>query len=866
MNQLHIALHRHLCSCLTIILLPVLLLLFYTPLKAADVDTTLPPQKKILILHSYHKGFSWTDGIEKGIRDGLSDLPRTQIFTEYLDSKRQGLAMAEDLFGRYLRTKYLNSHLDLIIVSDNNVLTFLRSKPVEDFIGVPVIFCGINNFSQEMLEGLTPQITGTVEKTDPAETVRIIRQLQPDTKRLFIISGATPTAAHLKAQTEQALASMETGMDITWWHNLDSSDLLNKLSSLTKDDAVLLLTFNRDLSGNYYSNKDSALLVTSATKAPVYGLWEFYLGTGVVGGRMASSYDQGATAATLARRYFENGTLQGIIKNSPNANLFDSQALRSHGIDVINLPSDAIVTGGLPDNRPRKFLSIGGALLAALLIVILLFMLRPLISNKTELIAIINRSVLSITSSLILCLLLVMITDDYLDHQQFVSLRHQQLLETKKQTMVMMVEQAVNLINYEKEQNTLSLKSLQQRVLQQISTFSFQDGVGYLFVLNYDGLMLSNRANPSLIGKDIRLLRDSDGVYAAREIIRLAKQSDGAFVSYLLPKPNRTQPVPKLTYAVGIQDWEWAIGCGLYLDDIELLMVQERQKQHRFFLQELTFLIFISIIGLTLLYFISCRLSLQIRKEITSLEQGLRDQDEKSEELISDHYQIHEFGHIAAGVRTAFSDLSNANAELRNNEQQFIDALQSSPDAMLLLDNEAFIACNQSAATMLGYSNSNELLNIHPSQISPALQPDGQDSITKANELVAIAISQGTTRFEWLHLRKNGHPILIEVTLTLSPLTVSKENTVLQCVLRDLTHEKEIADKMHQVEEERQASLEESERMNRLMSGREERIIEIKEEVNTLLSELGRDTKYGRNHNLIIRDYSDPSDSREDYP
>jgi PAS domain S-box-containing protein len=854
MRPLHILPHRLLFSCRAIILFTVLLLLFHTPLQAAHKDETLPPQKKILILHSYHKGLSWTDGIEKGIRDGLSYLPNTQIFTEYLDSKRQDLTVAEGPFGRYLRAKYLNSNLDLIIVSDNNSLIFLRSDPVEDFIGVPIIFCGINNFSQDMLKGLTPQITGTVEKVDPAGTIRIIKQLQPNTKRLFIISGSTPTAAHVKAQTEQALGSMKTGMDITWWHNLGSRDLLNKLSLLNKDDAILLLLFNRDLSGNYYSYKDSARLITSATKAPVYGLWDFYLGTGVVGGRMASSTHQGETAATLARRYFENGKLQAIIENSPNVTLFDSGALRAHGIDETSLPSDAIITGDSPDYRSHLFMGIGGVLLTALLFIILLFMLRPLISTKAELITIINRSVLSITSSFILCILLTMIAGNYIEYKRFISLRHQQLLETKKQTLRTMVEQAVNLVKQEKKQTTLSRKDLQQRLLQQISAFSFQDGAGYIFVLGYDGTMLSHRADPTLVGKNISLHRDPNGIYLAHEIIQLAKWSDGAFVSYLWPKPNSKKPVPKLTYTMGIQDWEWAIGCGLYLDDIDLLVAQEKQKQRRFFLQEFTFLICTSLLGLTIIYLISRRLSLQIKKEITSLEQGLHNQDKKNKALGSDQYQIQEFSDIASGIRTAFSDLSDANAELRGNEQQFLKALQSSPDAMLLIDNKSFIACNQAAATMLGYSNPRQLLNLHPSHLSPPQQPDGQDSSTKANEILAITISHGTNRFEWLHLRKDGSPIPIEVTLTHSPVTVSNTNIVLQCVWRDLTHEKEIAEQMCLVEEQRQASLEESDRMNRLMSGREERIIEIKEEVNALLSELGRETKYGHNHDLIIKD------------
>lgn len=193
-----------------------------------------------------------------------------------------------------------------------------------------------------------------------------------------------------------------------------------------------------------------------------------------------------------------------------------------------------------------------------------------------------------------------------------------------------------------------------------------------------------------------------------------------------------------------------------------------------------------------------------------------------------------------------------ANDEILAKEIQFMDALQSSPDAMLLMGKGAFIACNQTAATLLGYAKSSQILRLRPRDLSPAQQPDGIDSATKADNMVAIAIAQGTNRFEWVTLRHDGSPLFIEVTLTPAPVTGHHRITIIQCVLRDLTQQKELGKQMQQIEEQRRSSLEDSERMNHLMRGREERILEIKEEVNILLGELGRTAKYGQNHASII--------------
>jgi PAS domain S-box-containing protein len=89
---------------------------------------------------------------------------------------------------------------------------------------------------------------------------------------------------------------------------------------------------------------------------------------------------------------------------------------------------------------------------------------------------------------------------------------------------------------------------------------------------------------------------------------------------------------------------------------------------------------------------------------------------------------------------------------------------------------------------MLGYKNKKELLNTHPSQLSPPLQPDGQDSFKKANQLMAMAFAQGSNRFEWDHQRKNGEVFPVEVLLTSIPF---KEGKFLHVVWRDITERKQ---------------------------------------------------------------------------
>lgn len=93
---------------------------------------------------------------------------------------------------------------------------------------------------------------------------------------------------------------------------------------------------------------------------------------------------------------------------------------------------------------------------------------------------------------------------------------------------------------------------------------------------------------------------------------------------------------------------------------------------------------------------------------------------------------------------------------------------ERSSDAILLLDSKAFtfVDCNDAAVRLLGAASKRDVLDTHPWQISPERQPCGRPSNEKANEYIEIVVREGTHRFEWMHLRKDGSEIPVEVVLT----------------------------------------------------------------------------------------------------
>ncbi|MFO6463758.1 cache domain-containing protein [Jannaschia sp. KMU-145] len=104
------------------------------------------------------------------------------------------------------------------------------------------------------------------------------------------------------------------------------------------------------------------------------------------------------------------------------------------------------------------------------------------------------------------------------------------------------------------------------RVTQILSAMVYgQDG--FFFVYDYDGRNLVAPRQTWLIGRDWSGAEDADGVPVTDRLIDLARQGSG-YHSYEWRRPSTGQEATILTYVIGLQDWQWAIGTGVFLDDI----------------------------------------------------------------------------------------------------------------------------------------------------------------------------------------------------------------------------------------------------------------------------------------------------------
>lgn len=100
---------------------------------------------------------------------------------------------------------------------------------------------------------------------------------------------------------------------------------------------------------------------------------------------------------------------------------------------------------------------------------------------------------------------------------------------------------------------------------------------GYFFVNDYHGKTLVHGAKPALEGRDLWDLKSKDGKFLIRDIDQAAKDGSG-FTSYMWDKPGFAEPVDKISYVKTLDKWDWIIGTGLYIDDIEAVHSRLNQQ------------------------------------------------------------------------------------------------------------------------------------------------------------------------------------------------------------------------------------------------------------------------------------------------
>ena len=154
-------------------------LLLVTPSAAVATESVLEKEHRVLVLNSYNKGYRWTDKEVEGIEEVFSALENAELRIEYMDAKQVQRPDYDTLVRLVYAFKYGDAQFDVVIATDDAALRLLNTYRDELFPGVPVVFCGVNDFTPEELAALS-NMSGVNDITDFTPDVDLILKLHPE--------------------------------------------------------------------------------------------------------------------------------------------------------------------------------------------------------------------------------------------------------------------------------------------------------------------------------------------------------------------------------------------------------------------------------------------------------------------------------------------------------------------------------------------------------------------------------------------------------------------------------------------------------------------------------------------------------------
>lgn len=311
---------------------------------------------------------------------------------------------------------------------------------------------------------------------------------------------------------------------------------------------------------------------------------------------------------------------------------------------------------------------------------------------------------------------------------------------------------------------------------------------GYLFIVNSESVMIMH-PNAYMQGKYTGDMKNpTTDNYIFDDTKKAAHTGEPMYAKWDRPDDIGNYVYDKIFWVEYIPGFHWYIVASAYISDL-----QETSRELR------TGILFLGSAILLLLFIVSFLFFEYLLKPISTLsvlagrvikgDYSVRSHVRRSDELgvLSDEFNTM-VDTIEDNMRNLDRNVVEKTKEIEEKNRIFESLFHESSDGILLIQDGKFSDCNKAAYQMLQYENKNELIAVHPSEISPEFQPDGKRSKEKADSVMNEALQNGSSRFEWIHQCQDGSKTWLEVVLTRIHI---QENTVIHVVWGDINEKKE---------------------------------------------------------------------------
>jgi len=164
-----------------------------------------------------------------------------------------------------------------------------------------------------------------------------------------------------------------------------------------------------------------------------------------------------------------------------------------------------------------------------------------------------------------------------------------------------------------------------------------------------------------------------------------------------------------------------------------------------------------------------------------------------------------EIGQLADSFNNMAEELRSNISMFKEDEEKYRALFEASNDAVLIMDTEKFLECNDQTLKKFGCARE-DIIGQSPIKFSPPTQPDGSLSKKSATEKIMAAFRGEHQRFYWQHIRLDGS--IFDAEVSLNPTHIANK-AVIQAIVQDISERKRAEEKIKEYSENLEGMVEE---------------------------------------------------------
>src|SRR5262249_12878956 len=241
--------------------------------------------RRVLIVHAFGHAYSpWSDeaGIFRAELVKQSKEP-IDLYEVSLDTARVQNADEETPFVDYIHALLAGRKLDLIVPIGAPSAFFMQRNRQRLFPATPMLIVGADR-RRIPSSSLSENDTGVLPDLDlPAYLANILR-LRPETTDVAVVMGNSPVERYWTSEFRRDFQPFADRVKIEFFNDLTFEEMLKRAAGMPATSALLWVLLSEDAAGVPYSQDSALEAMREVASVPIFGLADFEMGRGIVGG------------------------------------------------------------------------------------------------------------------------------------------------------------------------------------------------------------------------------------------------------------------------------------------------------------------------------------------------------------------------------------------------------------------------------------------------------------------------------------------------------------------------------------------------------------------------------------------------------